>query len=249
MGRRTVGSLGRPRVHAGSSTRHVRAARSRASTDARMADVAPADHAPPQYCPPQSEDERGVVRLPVSLSSGLFSNHSRCLRGRCWDADGLALFGPERVELTACRKTVPLPKSLAAKGLDEASWEDFLGGVREAAAASTPAVSTMCCFPLAFTLVLFPFVWCYVCGFMCCGVKKLQVACADRLEALARETDEKWRSRFGIGVELQRRQEWKRPYIPAEDAIAALGLKRLPLRSSTWYGNIFKFEPVFSAYA
>jgi len=206
-------------------------------------------HSPQAYCPPQSESEDGVVRLPVHTGGGLLGGHSRCLRNRCWTADDLRVFGPERVELTKCRTSVPLPKSLAAKGLDEGSWEDFLAGAREAAAAATPAMSPMCCFPLAFTLVLFPFVWCYMCGFMCCGEKKLRLACDDRFEALARETNEKWRARFGIAVELERDQEWKRPYIPADDAVAALGMNKLPLRSSAWSGSIFKFEPAFSSYA
>lgn len=214
-----------------------------------MSDTISHNQPPPTaYCPPQEERPDGVLRLPVDLGAGLFFSYSRWLKGCCWKPENLRIFGPERVELTKNRTTVPLPKSLASKGVDDATWAEFLSAVRDEVVASTPRVSPSCCFFFGFTLVLIPIVWCYTCGFMCCWTSKLATACENRLEQLARETDEKWRVRFGISVELEREQTWERPYIPADDSISFFGMNKLPLESSTWNGSVLKFAPVNSAY-
>ena len=59
---------------------------------------------PPKHIPPESLDPAtGIFSLPFEVN---MLAYSRVTQGCCWNVDGLAVFGPERVQLTmprACR--------------------------------------------------------------------------------------------------------------------------------------------------
>lgn len=211
-----------------------------------MSDGSDASRRPPAFAPPERVDpQTSEYTLAVDVTAALGS-HSRCLRERCWKATSLSPFGPERMETTEYRSRVTVPETLRARGVDQEEFDAMLEDVKSGLADATPAVSPLCAFAAAFTIVLFPFAWCFVCAHVCSS-DELRERAAVAIERAMEARGERWLTRHRVKASVRRDVQYKRPYIPAEDAL--WGFKSMPIQSSTWVGIVLSFAPVESEYS
>lgn len=205
-----------------------------------------ADTRPPAYPPPERVDPAtGAYTLAVDADA-FMGSHSGCLRERCWKTTELAPFGPARVETTELRSRVPVPETLRARGVDQDAFDAMLEDVKIGLANALPSVSPLCAFASAFTLVLFPIAWCYVCAHIC-SAASMRERVATEIERAIAARAESWSTAYRVRASVTRGVEYKRPHIPSEDAMR--GFKSLPVRSSQWVGTVLSFTPVEDAYS